>query len=208
MARTRRNWLGIALAVGGLLTLSIGAWSLAQLRITLARGPMLIEPFGIAVNSDGSVLVGIDASRVHVYDALGTFLRAWEVQPGDVGAERFRIQILAENEVRVATERSGRLRAFDLEGNLASDTRDPAAFGRFGPANDLVASGPSGERYSIESGALVRLRPTPQALLVPKLRWPLALLVDSLVWVPLLLGCGSIGIFAGLALTTKRADRR
>ena len=77
-----------------------------------------------------------------------------------------------------------------------------------GAANDFTASGPSGERYSIESGALVRLRPTPQALLVPKLRWPLALLVDSLALVPVLLGCGSIGIFAGLALTTKRPDPR
>ncbi len=208
MARTRRNRLGIALAAAGLLTLALGAWSLAQLRITLARGPMLIEPFGVAVSSDGAVLVGVDASRVHVYDAGGTFLRAWQLPPDDVGADRFRIRILSENEVRVATERSGRLLAFDLEGNLASDTRDPAAFARFGPTNDLAASGSSGERYSIESGALVRLRPTPKALLVPKLRWPLALLVDSLTLVPILLGCGSIGIFAGLALTTKRADRR
>ena len=208
MARTRRNWLGIALAVAGLLTLALGAWSLAQLRITLARGPMLIEPFGIAVSSDGAVLVGVDASRVHVYDAHGTFLRAWDVLPGDVGRDRFRIRFLAENEVQVATKRSGRLLAFDLEGNLASDTRDLEAFGRFGPANDLAASGPSGERSSIESGAMVRLQPTPQVLLVPKLRWPLALLVDSLALVPILLGCGSIGIFAGLALTSKRTNLR
>lgn len=208
MARTRRNRLGIALALGGLLTLALGAWSLAQLRITLARGPMLIEPFGIAVSSDGAVLVGIDGSRVHVYDAHGTFLRSWDVLPQDLGADRFRIQILSENEVQVATERSGRLLAYDLEEDLTSDRRDPEAFERFGPANDFIASGPSGERYSIESGALVRLRPTPQALLVPKLRWPLALLIDSLALVPALLGCGSIGIFAGLALTTKRADPR
>ena len=155
MARTRRNRLGIALALGGLLLLALGAWSLAQLRITLARGPMLIEPFGIAVSSDGAVLVGIDGSRVHVYDARGTFLRSWDVLPSDVGTDRFRIQTLPENVVQVVG-RGGKVLKHASRDAGVKRTRGPTREGQHAEGEhggrasrtDVPREGPAARRDS------------------------------------------------------------
>lgn len=201
LARTRRQKLGIAVAASGLLCLVLGAWMLAQLRVSLARGPMLLAPFGLAIGPEGSVLVGVDASRVHVYDGEGRFLRALDVPDTD-GPFRFRVP--AEGRLEVATARTGEHIELDLEGSLSSRTPDEEAYARFGPDNDFEATGPSGERYSIETGALVRLHPAPEALLVPALRWPLSFFVDALPLVALLAGGGAVGVFYGIALTSRR----
>jgi hypothetical protein len=201
LARTRRQKLGIAVTASGLLCLLLGAWMLAQLRVSLARGPMLLAPFGLAVGPEGSVLVGVHASRVHVYDGEGRFLRALEV-PDTQGP--FRLRAPAEGRLEVATARSAEHIELDLAGNLYRRTPDEEAYARFGPDNDFEATAPSGERYSIETGALVRLHPAPEVLLVPAARWPLALFVDALPLVALLTGGGAVGIFCGIALTSRR----
>ena len=95
---------------------------------------------------------------------------------------------------------------FDLEGVLLSETRDAEAYARFGAGSDLGASAPSGERYSIRSGALVRVHPPPETPLVPALRRPLALFVDHLPFVTLLVFAGAVGLIGGVALTSRRRD--
>lgn len=162
---------------------------------------MLVSPAGLAVGPEGSVLVGIDASRVHVYDAEGRFLRAFDV-PDASGP--FRLRIPGANRVQVASARTGERIELDLAGNVLARTPDAQAWERFGPEGDLEATGPAGERYSIESGGLVRMRPEPEALLVPPLRWPLACFLDALPAIPLLLGGGTVAMFWGIALASRR----
>lgn len=196
----RRNPLAIALAVAGLLCLLLGAWSLAQLRVQLARGPMLLSPSGLAVDPGGTLLIGIDAARVHAYDAEGTFLRAWNVSPG---GGPFRLRSLGPGRVEVAGERSPTRWEYDLEGRPLSETRDPGAFERFGAANDAQASG-AGTRFAIRDGALFRLEPAPEQLLVPALHRPLSLFVDQLPVLAVLVMGGAAGLIGGVAFSVRR----
>lgn len=203
MNRPRHRPAAIALAAIGLAGLLVGADSLAQLRVQLVRGPMLIRPFGLAVDPSGVLLLGIGGSRVHVYDAKGTFLRAWNV-PSDGG--RFRLRSVSAGRVAVAGEQSQVLAELDLQGHLLSRARDAHAFERFGSGNDFEASG-AGLRFALRDGALWRLEPAPERLLVPALRWPLALFVGRLAWLALLVTGGAAALIVGVAFAARRAPR-
>ena len=198
-ARSKR--LGLAVALVGLALLLLGAWSLAQLRISLSRGPMLISPFGIDARADGTLLVGVEGARIHLYDGDGRFLDAWSVP--DAGG-RFRLRVVGPDRIDVATETNPRVIELDGEGHVRAERDEPGAFRAFGDERDHRVTTPDGRRYSIEGGGLDRLAPD-GALLVPPLRWPLSLFVGRLPWVAVVVGAGTLGLFAGLGLTARRA---
>lgn len=199
MSGTRRNAVGIAIAAAGLLLLVAGAWSLAQLRVSLAHGPMLREPFGLAVDPAGALLVGVGGERVHVYAGDGRFVRSFPVpSPG----ARFRLRAPDASRVEIATG-DGRLLELDPAGTLVAERPDAGAYARFGSANDTQASGPSGERYALRAGALLRVAPAPERLIAPALRWPLAGFADFLPAIALVLGCGAMGLIGGVAATAR-----
>jgi len=199
LSGARRNTIGIAIAAVGLLLVVVGAWALAQLRVSLAHGPMLREPFGVAVAPDGALLVGVGGARVHVYAADGRFVRSFPVpSPG----ARFRLRAPDAGGVEIATE-DGRLLALDLEGALVSERNDAGAWERFGAAGDSGASAPSGERYALREGALLRVGPPPARLIAPALRWPLACFAGFLPAIALVLGAGVVGLIGGVASTSR-----
>jgi hypothetical protein len=199
VSSARRNAVWIAVAAAGLLLLVTGAWALAQLRISLAHGPMLREPFGVAVAPDGALLVGVAAARVHVYAADGRFVRSFRVPPPSA---RFRLRAQDAGRVEVATA-DGRLLELALDGTLVSERSDAGAYARFGAANDAAAEGPGGERYALRAGALARVEPAPARLIAPALRWPLAGFADFLPAIALALGCGAAGLIGGVAATGR-----
>lgn len=199
MSGTRRKALGIAISAAGLLLLVTGAWSLAQLRISLAHGPMLSGPSGLAVEPGGALLVGVGAARIHVYAPDGRFLRSF---PVPARGARFRLRAPEPGRVEVATS-DGRLLELDLGGALASERIDAGAYDRFGAAGDSEAAGPSGARYALRAGALVRVAPPPERVIAPALRWPLAGFAGFLPAIGLVLGCGGACLIGGMAATGR-----
>jgi hypothetical protein len=75
----RRARLGAALLGIGFVTLLLGAWSAAQLRVGTARGPFFVDARGVAIAEDGAILVGVANREVHAYDADGKLVRGWRL---------------------------------------------------------------------------------------------------------------------------------
>jgi len=91
-----RRRIGQLLLVVGLACLVAGAWSGAQYRAATARRVFFVDPFGIAVGTEGHIYVGIDRREVYAYSPDGEPLSAWTVAQ-DAG--RFRIRVVPAAEV-------------------------------------------------------------------------------------------------------------
>ena len=76
------------------------------------------------------------------------------------------------------------------------------AFDRIGPANDDRAASSTGATYGVVDGALLRLAPLPEKVLVARMPWPLSM-VGGAIEVTVLLTLGGVGLVAGFLLTTR-----
>lgn len=199
--RARRP-LRVGLITVGLVGMVASSWAVAQLRRALPFGVPLAAPSSLAVDDEGRVYVGTAVDRIHVYGRDGSFLRGWQL---DRDAGRVRVRIAASERIEIATERSGRLHAFDRDGRLLDTRADPEAFERFGSTHDRVAEGPGGTRVELESGALWRTAPSPPALLAPPVGPPLAWFARSpVITLPAVLVTSALAILAGVLLSTTR----
>jgi hypothetical protein len=190
----------LALGIAGLV---LGAVAGAQLRRGMPFGPPLLGPSGLAVGDDGRVYAGTRADRIHVYGPDGRFVRGWALESG---AGAVRVRVAGPERIEAATERSGRLHAFDHEGRLVESSVDPGAFARFGATHDRVAEGPGGVRVEIGAdGALRRTEPEPPRVLAPPVGRPLAWFAKAPLPVLTLLLTGSVtAILAGIVLANRR----
>lgn len=190
------------LIVMGLAGLLVGSWAAAQVRRGLPFGVPLVAPSSVAVDEAGQVYAGTGVDRIHVYGPDGRFRRGWRL---DRNAGPVRVRVAAPGRIEVATERSGRLHAFDPDGQLLETRPDPEAFARFGPTQDRVAEGPGGARYELRRGALLRTAPPPETVLAPPVRPPLAWFGGATL--PGLTGVligSTVAILAGVLLSTRR----
>jgi hypothetical protein len=126
---------------------------------------------------------------------------AWSV---DASLRPFRLRVGPDETIEAATA-DGKLIRFDAAGKTLSKEVDPEAFERFDAVNDLEVEAPSGVRYAIVDGGLVRGAPGSEQLWKPApglpLRWirtpvPLALLLIS----------GPIAMIASVTLSRAPAS--
>ncbi len=197
-----------AVLLGGFsaLALVVGGLGASQLRHAIAAGPMLSSPHGIVVDDTGRIFCGVRASDVFVYDAKGTLVGAWTV-PDAVGD--LRLALAPEDRLEVASRGGGRLHVYGREGGLVETREDPDAFERIGPEHDHTHRRADGTVHALRDGALLRLAPAPETVLVAALRWPLSAVASyPLLLVPLLLfGAGGILYSAILTGRAREAGR-
>ena len=200
-----RSLLRTGLLLLGTALLVVGSLAASQYRKATAFGPLFVEPFSLAVDQAENLYCGVEFERVHKYSPEGEMIGAWSV---DAGLQPFRLRTGPDATIEVATA-NGKLIRFDDVGKTISSQADSGAFERFGAANDLEVETPSGVRYAIEEGALVRSlaaergelhegqlwKPAPGL----PLRW-----IRSPVPLALLLVSGPLVMLASIAISRSR----
>jgi len=176
--------IGVALCLAALLVGGMGA---AQFRLAFARGPLLVDPHGLAVDEDGRIYVGVAGIQLHVYGPDGSLVNAWSV----AGEGRpLRLELLPDAVVAATAER---VFVFGRDGAARETRSDGAVFERIGPDRDHRVEA-AGTTYRVEGMTLVRETPKPEQVLVAEPPWPLrALPHRPLVFALLLLG-GAAGL--------------
>ena len=199
--RVRRR-LGLVVAAAGLLALALGGLQAADLRNRLGPSRLLIGATAVVAAPDGTLLVAAPVfSRVHVFDASGRPLRAWQV-PAEGGS--FRFALAAPNRLLVAPERGGTLLEYDLQGELLRRSPRAGAYDELAREDERRFVAEDGTRYAIEEGRIVRGRGSEQRVLVEGFPDHGAL-NRAMAQVVALLLVGAVALLGGILATAKRA---
>ncbi len=199
MRRRVRLATSLALCVAALVVGGMGA---AQFRLAFARGPLLVDPHGLAVDEEGRIFVGVAGIQLHVYAPDGTLVNAWSVE----GEGRpLRLELLPDTLVAATSER---VFVFGRDGAARETNSDGATFERIGPDRDSRVES-AGAAYHVEGMTLVREMPKPVHVLVAQPPWPLRSLPhEPLVFALLLLGgTGGLMILPFLLGESRRRSR-
>ena len=155
---------GLALSALGLALLLAGGSSAADIRYRLSPARFVVKPMALAISPDESrIFVGASSVMLHVVDTTGRIETDWKL-PTEGGA--FRLKVGGDGRIRVATSKTGLVIEYALDGTELSRAEDAEAFERFGalPAEGIAA--PSGNRYAIEGGTVVRVTPQGREVVV------------------------------------------
>lgn len=173
----------------------------AQFRLAYSRGPLLVDPHGLAVDEDGRIYVGVAGIQLHVYGPDGTLVNAWSVA---AEGQPLRLELLPG---AVAVANSERVFVFGRDGAARETRSDSAAFERIGPDRDRRAAA-AGTTYRVQGMTLVRESPEPEQILVAEPPWPLrALPHRPLIFALLLLaGAGGLMVLPFLLGSTTRSQ--
>jgi hypothetical protein len=177
--RRTRLAAGLTLCVAAL---AVGGMGAAQFRLAFSRGPLLVDPHGLAIDEEGRIYVGVAGIQLHVYGPDGTLVNAWSV---DAEGAPLRLELLPGAVVVASSER---VFVFGRDGAARETRSDPDVFERIGPDRNRRVEA-SGAAYRVEGMTLVREKPGPEQVLVAEPPWPLrALPHRPLVFALLLLG--------------------
>lgn len=190
----------------GLALLILGSWSGAQYRQMTLFSPFFYSPSGLAVSSDGEILVGVQDSRIHIYNEAGRFLRGWGVAP-EQGPIRMRA--LGDGGVEVVRQASDTVSVYDAKGELLEAREDATAFEALGSERDRQVIGSGGDVFQIGAEGLTRVSEALPRLIVPLPRWPLSLFGRSpMIPVALVMTVGAALILVGVIMTAdlKRGE--
>ncbi len=145
---------GIVIAAIGLIAMLSGGITASDFRYRIAPSRFLVNPMNISATADGSrIVVGSMFTKLHVFDADGRLQAAWQL-PTDAGA--FRLALAKGERILVATRETGFLLEYDFAGELLSEREDSQAYERIGPDHELGFTAPSGTRYLIKDGRVLR----------------------------------------------------
>lgn len=145
---------GLLLSAIGLAAMLWGGLATADFRQRIAPGRFIVEPMNVVATPDGSrIVLGSMFVKLNVLDARGRIQAAWTL-PTEGGP--FRIELVGEEEIRVAPRETGMLHEYDLTGKLLREREDADAFERIGPDHEHGFTTPSGTQYLIEGGRVLR----------------------------------------------------
>ena len=199
MGRGRSRGQSAAVVFVGLVFLILGSWSGAQYRHMTLFSPFFFEPSGLAISPDGEVLVGVEASRIHIYSDEGMFLRGWGVAP-DEG--RIRMRAVSDRGLEVARQEQDSVLLYDYKGELLESREDPEAFDAFGADRDLRVTGPSGDVFELGPRGLSHVSEGASRRIVPSPQWPLSLFGRApMIPVALVMTVGAVLILFGVIMT-------
>jgi hypothetical protein len=155
---------GLVIASIGLITMLAGGLAASDFRHRIAPGRFMVNPMNITATADESrIVVGSMFSKLHVFDADGRLMAAWQL-PTEGGA--FRVALAKGERIRVATRETGLLLEYDFAGELLSEREDSEAYERIGPDHELGFTAASGTQYLLEDGLVVRATSEQQTVLV------------------------------------------
>lgn len=155
---------GLALSALGLALLLGGGSSAADIRYRLSPARFVVKPMALAVSPDESrIFVGSSSVMLHVVAADGRIEAEWML-PTEGGA--FRLEAADDGRIRVATSKTGLVVEYALDGTELSRSEDTAAFESFEPPSAEGIVAPSGNRYAIADGTVVRVTPQGHEVIV------------------------------------------
>ena len=202
--RSRGRSLGV---IGiGLALLILGSWSGAQFRRATLFSPFFFAPSGLALSPDGEILIGVQASRIHLYDDQGRFLWGWGVSPE---GGPIRMQSLGPSGVEVARQDQDTVSLYDYKGNLTEEREDPAAFEALGADHDRRIETPSGVLFEMGPAGLYRVAEGQRQPIVSLPPWPLSLFgAEPMIPVALVMTLGAVVILVGVIMTADLKSNR
>ena len=201
--RSRRRAF-VVLGVG-LFLLVLGSWSGAQYRRATLFSPFFYAPSGLAISPNREIVVGVEASRIHIYDDEGRFIRGWGLSPygGPI-----RLQLLGSEAVEVARRDRDHLAVYGLDGQLLSSRDQPGAFDAIAVEHDIRVMAPGGDMFELGPEGLVRSSGGTTKLIVPTPLWPLqAFGADPVVPVALLMAGGAVATMIGVVMTADSSRK-
>lgn len=145
---------GLLISALGLICMLAGGVSVADFRYRIAPARFLVEPMNLVVTPDeANIVVGSRFEKLQVFEPNGRTRSTWAL-PTDGGP--FRLALPADDRIQVATAKNGLLLEYDLGGELISERADAGAYERLGPEHERAFTTPSGTRYRLDGGRLIR----------------------------------------------------